>query len=290
MTRLLRWSGALVGGLVLLGAGALWQGGAQWRRETARAAGELRRPLRALPEAESPATPPGPAERLPDPVLRYFAFALGGDSRPIRGARVRWEGEMRLRPGAEWVPFSAEQHFSAAPPGFVWDAAVRMLPLVPMRVRDRYWQSQGSMLGRVGGLLPVVDQGGSPEIAQSALARWLGEAVWLPTALLPGAGVEWTAVDDRTARATVRDGGVTAAADFHFAPSGAITRMTAMRYRDVDGTPVLTPFEGRYGSYRWLGGVRVPRHAEVAWLLPEGRYAYWRGRPTGIEYQRAAAP
>jgi hypothetical protein len=28
----------------------------------------------------------------------------------------------------------------------------------------------------------------------------------------------------------------------------------------------------------------VPGAAEVAWLLPEGRYTYWRGKPVTITY------
>jgi hypothetical protein len=59
--------------------------------------------------------------------------------------------------------------------------------------------------------------------------------------------------------------------------------MTAMRYRDVDGRGVLTPFEGRYGAYVRRGGVLVPGESEVAWLLPEGRFAYWRGEPVAVE-------
>lgn len=53
---------------------------------------------------------------------------------------------------------------------------------------------------------------------------------------------------DRAQRGPARRGGTTVSADFHFAPTGEITGMTAMRYRDVNGAGVLTPFEGRYGS------------------------------------------
>jgi hypothetical protein len=74
----------------------------------------------------------------------------------------------------------------------------------------------------------------------------------------------------------IPDGQISATAEFHFAPSGEITRMTALRYRDVDGTAILTPFEGHYHDYARQNGVLVPTRAEVAWLPPEGRYPYWR--------------
>jgi hypothetical protein len=137
---------------------------------------------------------------------------------------------MRLKPDGAWSPFTAEQRFTGAPPGFVWDAEVRMMPLVPVRVRDSYVAGQGQMLGRVGGVVSVVNEGGTREMALGA-------------------------------------------------------RMTALRYRDVNGAGVLTPFEGRYERFIREQGVMVPGAAEVAWLLPEGRFAYWRGRPSGISYE-----
>jgi hypothetical protein len=165
-----------------------------------------------------------------------------------------------------------------------------MLPPVPVHIRDSYRGRTGAMLGRLGAVVPVVDEGGTPQIAESALGRWLGEAAWFPTALLPGGAVRWEAIDDSTARATVSDGEVRASAEFHFAPTGEIARVTMQRYRDVDGSAVLTPFEGEYAAYERRNGVMIPTRAEVAWLLPEGRFTYWRARPERIEYEIAPAP
>ena len=273
---------------------ALATGGVTWRRATGRSVTRLLAHAPAAGEARAPHPGGADPSRLPAPVARYFAFALSADQPGIRTARIRWIGEFQMRPGGGWKPFEAEQHVTAWRPGFVWDARIHMLPLVPVRVRDGYVAGEGSMLGRVGALATVVDQGGTPEMAAAALARWLGEAVWFPTALLPGAGpgegVRWEAVDDRTARATITDGATTVSADFHFAPTGEITAMTAMRYCDVDGTGVLTPFEGRYWDYARRSGVMIPMSAEVAWLLPEGRFPYWRGHPADMVYDPRILP
>src|SRR6187402_2681748 len=82
---------------------------------------------------------------LPAPVARYFTFALTPGQPLIRRARVRWEGEFRLRPNAKWIGFTALQHFTVRPSGFVWDATIRMMPLVPVRVRDGYVGGEGIM-------------------------------------------------------------------------------------------------------------------------------------------------
>ena len=93
---------------------------------------------------------------------------------------------------------------------------------------------------------------------------------------------------DRAQRGPARRGGTTVSVDFHFAPTGEITGMTAMRYRAVNGAGVLTPFEGRYREYARRKGVMIPMSAEVAWLLPEGRVPYWRAHPVDVAYDRAA--
>jgi hypothetical protein len=269
---------------------ALAVSGAAWRRESARSVSRLLD--LAPPHArDADVAVDRVIDGLPAPVARYIAFALAPDCVRVRATRVRWTGEFQMRPGAGWRPFDAEQHFTVGPPGFVWDARIRMMPLVSVRVRDAYLGGQGSMLGRAGGLVTVVEEGGTPEMAAGALTRWLGEAAWFPSALVPDPtrddAVHWEAVDDSTARATVTDGGTTVSADFHFAPTGEMTRMTALRYRDVNGAGVPTPFEGRYGDYARRDGMMIPTSAEVAWLLPEQRFPYWRGRVARVEYECA---
>ncbi|MBX6363979.1 MAG: hypothetical protein IRZ00_08940 [Gemmatimonadetes bacterium] len=287
MNRWIRYGVVATGGFAAAATLTVVVGSVAWRRATERtvarlaAAAQSRRARRPAATTFSPAQ----LEGLPPPVARYFAFALPEGQPRIRAARIRWSGEFQIRPGGGWRPFTADQRFTTVPPGFVWNAEIHMMPLVPVRVRDSYVAGQGAMLGRLGGVVRVVDEGGTPEMAAGALVRWLGEAAWFPTALLPGEGVRWEAVDDSTARATITDGLTSASAEFHFAPGGEITRMTALRYRDVNGTGVLTPFEGIYRDYARREGVMVPLSAEVAWLLPEGRFPYWRARPTELAYE-----
>ena len=296
MKRWMKIGSATAGGIAAAGALAVVGGGVAWRRATARAVARLAYQAEAAGPAPNAAaaedaSAEGRLDRLPRPVARYFSFAFRPGQPRIRGAHIRWTGEFQLRPNAGWSPFTAEQDFTTTPPGFVWDAEIRMLGFVPMRVRDSYIGRTGAMLGRLGGVVPLVNQHGSAEMASGALTRWLGEAIWFPTALLPdanpGGGVHWDAIDDSTARATLTDGEVSVQAEFHFAPSGEITRMTAMRFRDVNGVGVLTPFEAICGSYARRDGVMIPMSGEVAWLLPEGRFPYWRGRPVDVRYDVA---
>ncbi len=265
---------AVVVALLLLGS-------RRWRTRTAAAIARLHA------EECAPAASYDPAElgSLPAPVARYLRAVLPY-GRPIpRRARLEWEGDFLLSPPDGWAPFTAAQAVAIRPGGFVWDARVRMAPGVAVRVRDGFAHGRGSMRAEVMALLLVVSVEGTPEIATAALQRWLAEAVWYPAALLPSQGTEWAALDATSARATVRVAGVAASIDYHFGADGLVERLyAAERGRDVGGRSVPTPWEARVHSWGERGA-RVPLAGEVAWLLPEGRQAYWRGRLVGIAFE-----
>ena len=271
------------GGAALAALGVKALGDIAWKRGTARSVERLSdraRPARRHPSRDFTLDQ---LEGLPDAVKRYFTFALRPGQRFIESARSTQQGEFAIKAG-HWRPFTATHYATVRPPGFVWDATIRMAPGIAMRVRDSYIGGVGRMHGRFAGVVPVVDQSGTPEMASGSLHRYLAEAPWIPTALLPGGGVTWTGIDEMTARATISDFGATVSVDFEFDEHGAIAGMSAERFRDVGGAPVLTPWVGRFRSYRDVGGMMVPEEGEVSWTPPEGPHPYWRARITEVGY------
>jgi len=120
--------------------------------------------------------------------------------------------------------------------------------------------------------------------------RYLAEASWYPTALLPGPGNTWEAVDERSAIATLTDGDTDITMQFAFDDQGLIETVRAeARGRTVGDEIVPTPWQGRFWNYEQRDGMLVPIDAEVAWLLPEGEKAYWRGHITHLDYDHASA-
>lgn len=280
-------AGTAAGVLVLLA------GGRRWRATTERLVSRLAAGMTERPEPVS-------FERLgylPAPVERYFRRVLREGQPRIRGAVLRQHGTFRSREGGDlgrgWAPFTAVQHFAAEPPGFVWDARIRMAPLVTVRVRDGYVAGGATMRGAMAALVSVVNASDGPELRAGALLRWLAEAVWLPTALLPRPGLQWAAVDDAHARATVVDGETAVSLEFEFAPTGEIVAgRTPARLRAVPGRPgeyLPAPWGGRYSRYEEHEGMRVPAETEAYWVLGGREEPYYRGRNERIAYRFAAA-
>lgn len=227
-------------------------------------------------------------EGLPAPVQRYFHKVLKAGQNMIAAVHIRQEGTFNNKPGSDiWNPFTAEQDVVIQRPGFVWDARIRMLG-IPVHVHDAYVGGEGILEGKLLGGLPVMEMRGTPEVAEGELYRYLAEAACYPTALLPSQGARWEAIDDSSARVTLEDGDTRVTMVFGFGEDDMIESVYAdERGREVDGKIVPTPWEGRWSRYESHGGMLVPTEGEVAWILPEGRSPYWRGRIVAYDFELA---
>ena len=177
----------------------------------------------------------------------------------------------------QWRLFSSTQRVITQRPGFDWEARIAMLPGLPVHVHDAYIGGEGMLHASLFGLVSVANLRGTPEMAQGELLRWFAEGAWYPTALLPSQGVHWSAVDDRSATATMQDGATSVTLLFRFNADDMIASMRAeARGHDQrrDGSnPLGRPLE-QLRAARWdarparrRGGVDVSRRdkAVLAW-------------------------
>jgi len=264
-----------------------WSAGTRALHERLDAAGQAIAPARYEAARE--------LDGLPAPVQRYFREVLQ-DGRPIVAALdIEHRGTFNLAAEGsdQWKPFTSTQRVVTRRPGFVWNGRISAAPGLAVHVHDAYVAGEGILRPAVLGLYTLVDlRGTNPEpggVAQGEFLRYFAEAAWYPTALLPSQGARWTAVDDNTATATLRDGTVTATLLFRFdARTGLVESVRAeARGRTVGDAIVMTPWEGRWSNYVEHDGMRVPMSGEVAWLNPQGRRPYWRGDVVALRYEFA---
>lgn len=287
--------------VVLTGLGRLRE-----RRATARLVDRLLARADWTGERAVADTDAEPLTGLPEPVRRYLETALGDTPRRTRSVRIEQRGQLRVGGlDSPWRPFTATHHARTQSPGFVWDAVVEAFPFVSVRVRDAFVDEEGSSHVSLFGALPVGGAASTPELDEAALQRYLAEAVWYPTALLPANGVSWESVDDRTARATLTCGDKSASLTFHFSAidsqdsddtedsddgdgregeGGVVVERvhTTGRYRAVADGFELTPWTGLWRNYEERDGVTVPTTGEVVWHLPDGDLHAWQGTVAGL--------
>jgi hypothetical protein len=187
--------------LGILGAAAVAYGAHRWAQETE----SLHLRLDAVRQPVRPATVDfHELDGLPVPVQRYFRAVLKAGRPMLAGARIRHRGKFNMgEKGDEWKRFSSDEKVVTRRPGFDWDGRIGLLPGVTVRVHDAYAAGQGSLHAAVFGLVTVADLHGTPALSEGELMRFVAEAAWYPTALLPSQGARWQAVDAGSARVAV---------------------------------------------------------------------------------------
>jgi hypothetical protein len=224
---------------------------------------------------------------LPNPVYRYFKHVLAENQHPIRVMRMTQSGKLRTDVHRErWMKFRADHVVRPYSRSFAWDARLRILPLVHVRVSDAYADGVGSGQVQLLSALTVACDSNKPELNSASLHRYLAEAVWYPTALLPSAGVQWSPIDNRRAFATLSDLGNTVSLEFRFNDAAEVVGIyTEGRWSRTANGYELTPWEGHFSDYRCHKGVLVPSSGEVGWYANGHLEIVWTGEITSLEYE-----
>lgn len=212
---------------------------------------------------------------LPAPVQAWLAASHVLD-RPggVATIRLRQRGELRTGPQGAWMQASADQYVSVEPPAFLWHVETSWKGVAPISGRDSYGGGRGRMRIALGSLLNLVDAA-DDRIALGSMLRYLGETIWFPSAAL-APSIAWEGIDERRARATLRDHGASVSGTFTFDPRGRVVRFDAQRYLGGGPEAKLTPWFATCVAWRRFEGVEVPTRGEVGWTLPEGPFVYYR--------------
>ena len=279
----------------LVGAGALLVGVGSAAIAAQRQRVSRDRMLASLVRARDDALPTrvdfAALDTLPPPVTRYLKGVLHEGQPCIRLAHMRQDGMLKTAlDSARWTAFEATSLAAPRAPGFLWDARVGLAPLVHVRVRDAFASGRGSSAVLLASAVQLASITDNAAIDAAALQRYLGEAVWYPTALLPSPGLSWSPIDERSATATLRVGDLAVSLDFRFDADGRVASVyTAARWMQVDGRFEQRAWEGRFAGYRACDGIVVPLRGEAGWYV-EGAYVrVWRGRWTELAYEWVAA-
>lgn len=270
-------AGTLVNAALVLGVVIGW-GPSRFSRETAR---EVRILSAGLSAELAERVRPEELDALPKPVARWLARA-GVVGRPrVRTVVLRQRGQLRAAIDQPFADATAEQYINVETPGFVWSVETSMKH-APVLGRDAYLRGRGRMLISIGGLSSVIDATGAA-IDHDTLLRFLAELVWCPSGAL-SPYVQWRALDDRSAEATMSYRGVAASAVFSFDEHGRVATITSRRYLGNGTAAKLETWTVQMTRWQTRHGVEVPTRGAVAWVLGGERFETYRWEITKLEY------
>lgn len=213
-------------------------------------------------------------QELPEPAQRHLRAVIDLGASITQTVLLRMHGRIKV---SRWLPFRAHQVLSPHR-GFVWSARAAGL----ISGWDRYVDGAGAMQWKLGGMITVA-QGDGPDVSRSAAARAAGEAIWVPTALLPRCGVQWTADGSDSATLNYDLDGQPMSVTYRLDEQGHLTALVFDRWGDPDntGTWGWHRFGGEITNYRGFGEVLIPQAGRVGWHFDTERW------PEGAFYEFA---
>lgn len=256
---------ALVAGLTV---GVLLNRQAFERRKNA-LVGELFAEIETLPTYYSEAD----VAELPEPVRRYFARNLHEGMPHQSCVRVRESGTMRQKPGQPWTEFVAEEYLVANPPGMVWYARSRPLPLVWIDSLRVHLRGRAHVLTKLLSSVSSVDRS-DEATRRSTLLRYVAALPLFPGALLPAEDRSWAEDGGNSARLVLKDGALELSGVFFFDELGNITRFeTEQRPLLGRSQPTSVRWIVCYSEHRAFGSsddLLLPTKIDAEWEI-EGK-------------------
>lgn len=230
---------------------------------------QVQRIWRSLEIPSSGRFDPKMVEGLPDAAQRYLLHSIRPGTPLAKAVHLHMGGRIRL--GRVSEPFEmSSQEILAPPRGLVWRARVGPRAM-GMSGFDAYMDGWAEMRWWTLGIVPMVRAGGS-DLARSAVGRLLGEAIFLPSVLLPSAGACWEEIDKSRALVRLATEGEEVAMTLQVDGRGALQRATFLRWNgDPKNGPVgYLPFTSEaFGDEQTFAGYTIPTRFEAGWLLGE---------------------
>ncbi len=210
---------------------------------------------------------------LPFPAEKYLRRALQPGAPLARSADVRMRGMLRVGPD-DWVPFEARQRISAER-GFLWEGRVAVFGRMVMEGADWLLGDEAGIDYAVADWWPALQRRGS-ELARSAAGRMMVELAWLPSALTPQRGANWSRGD--THRAIVSVPGNVTPMTVLVGDDGRLLEASVMRRRVApDGRSSLGAYGVMVEAEARFGDFTVPSELVAAWGIgTDDRYDFMR--------------
>ncbi len=210
------------------------------------------------------------------PRVRAYAEAAGAVVEAGKLIRIKQSCSLRFQPDQSWHELKAESLVAVQQPGFIWQGSIKAGPLPLVSVVDAFVCGKGLLDARLLSLLPLAQaEGEAADLAEAM--RYLAELPWAPDAILQTPGLTWLEQADGGFTVEAQTASGPARVTLWLDENGGRVR-AENRPRAVKGGAVPTPWEGRFWNPQRIGQRLLPSEAEVAWILPEGPFVYWKGR------------
>lgn len=224
-------------------------------------------------------------QALPEPVQRYFYHCGYADKQLMMNAKIIWR-DVYLNRGfnKNWMKLDCMQFNLVYEPTRIVYMKAKLFGILPFEARDKCQDGHGNMLVKFLKIFTVADAKGR-EIDESALVTVLAETRFIPAYALQDY-ITWTALDSKTANATLSFNGREVNGTFYFNDGGEFIRFETMdRYYSTTGKEYeKIKWSASADNYREINGIKSPSAFKTTWHTKNGDFDYFKGSIAGIEF------
>ena len=215
-------------------------------------------------------------EELPDSVANWLTNIGVFKSKRIKSISFNQEGLMKLSPDQkDYYKPEATQVVNVVEPGFLWTVDISMMPLINTKGMDFMYDGEGSMKIKVGYIVPVVNEKPNEKLNESTLSRYLLELPWYPTAALESY-ISWEEISDYIAEATINYKGIETSAKFFFDEDFQLTKIEALRYKEVTEDAERKKCIGEIKNYTEVDDLLIPDEIDVSWIENGEKFTWYK--------------
>ena len=223
---------------------------------------------------------------FPKLMKDYFATVIADSSQIPKFVTLYQTGDFKTEVHAEWKPVTAKQYYTTEKPNFLWNSEMRASKYFWVNAVDSYLSGKGNMLIKLNSSITVADSWGI-ELDKSGLFRYISEAVFFPSSLLPNEKLQWSILDSNIAEIKFSDRENSVVAKLFFSEDNTIEKIeTYDKYRALEEGYEKSLYTVYYSKYKMIDDLFiVPTHAEVEWDLKTGKFLYGKFDINKIIYE-----
>lgn len=219
-------------------------------------------------------------------IKNFFSTVIASGAEIPQFATIKQEARFKTDVNSDWFSMRAEQYYTTKDPNFLWYSELETSKYFWINAIDSYINNKGNMLIKFNSSITIADSWGI-ELDKSGLLRFISEAVYFPTGLVPSENLIWNVLDSNIAEIKFKDGDISVVAKVFFNPDYTINKIeTYDKYRALEDGFLKSLHTVYFSKYALFDdSFLVPTYMEVEWDLPTGSFKYGKFKITEILYE-----
>jgi hypothetical protein len=210
---------------------------------------------------------------LPPIVQKWITSSGALKAKKAHLAVISQKGQMKLKQGSKWIPYTATEYFDLVKPTFIWNVTAKLNSWLFFTGRDKLIKGKGWMQMRLFGAVKIADSTPESKTKSGSLIRFLAEMMWFPNAAMRPY-LEWESLEPLRARAFLHTPGISVSGIFTFSENGDVISFEAERYMGSKKTAKKETWLITVSGYNTFNDIRIPSTSSVTWKLKTGDFTW----------------